>query len=172
MCVVHISKSNFKFYQIRKYLRQSKIHFISNNFTSTNSEHSKIAIGNQKSLCRICKVLKIFIFTVVHKSIPFVTKDIKSTKRNSSRFCKNVPRSSIAAQCQIVTFMFPNKFALFSNQSASMHRIYVAGYSEDVRNLILVYPTLICKFFRTFLGEIHRVNPEILVYPRIHRIHL
>ena len=123
MCAVHISKSNFKFYQIRiQYLRQSKIYFISNNFTSTNSEHSKIAIGNQKSLCSICKVLKIFIFTVVHKSIPFVTKDIKSTKRNSSRFCKNVSRSSIAEQCQIVTFMFPNKFALFPNQPInSMH---------------------------------------------------
>ena len=43
---------------------------------------------------------------------------------------------------------------------------------EGVRNLILVYPTLIHKFFGTFFGEIHRVNPEILVYPRIHWIHL
>ena len=45
---------------------------------------------------------------------------------------------------------------------------------EGVRNLILVYqyPTLIRKFVGTFFGEIHTVNPEILVYPRIHRIHL
>ena len=42
---------------------------------------------------------------------------------------------------------------------------------EGVRNLILVYPTLIRKFSGTFFGEIHTVNPEILVYPRIHRIH-
>ena len=38
---------------------------------------------------------------------------------------------------------------------------------EDVRNLILVYPSLTNNFFLTFLGEIHRVNPEILGYPRI-----
>ena len=44
---------------------------------------------------------------------------------------------------------------------------------EGVRNLILVYqyPTLIRKFVGIFFGEIHTVNPEILVYPRIHRIH-
>ena len=35
---------------------------------------------------------------------------------------------------------------------------------EDVRNLILGYPLLTNG---TFLGEIHRVNPEILGYPRI-----
>ena len=37
-------------------------------------------------------------------------------------------------------------------------------YREDVRNLILGYPLLTNG---TFLGEIHRVNPEILGYPRI-----
>ena len=141
MCAVHISKSNFKFYQIRKYLRQSKIHFISNNFTSTNSEHSKIAIGNQKSLCSICKVLKIFIFTVVHKSIPFVTKDMKSTKRNSSRFCKNAPRSSIAAQCQIVSFMFPNISPLPPYQPINIHIIQVAGITDSILSAITNFST-------------------------------
>ena len=43
----------------------------------------------------------------------------------------------------------------------------IAGRS--VRNLILGYPTLIHKNIGTFLGEIHRVNPEILGYPRIPR---
>ena len=38
---------------------------------------------------------------------------------------------------------------------------------EDVRNLILGYPSLKNKHFGTFLGEIHRINPEILGYPRI-----
>ena len=38
---------------------------------------------------------------------------------------------------------------------------------EDVRNLILGYPSLTNKIFGTFWGEIHRVNPEILGYPRI-----
>ena len=38
---------------------------------------------------------------------------------------------------------------------------------EDVRNLILGYPSLKNKNFGTFLGEIHRINPEILGYPRI-----
>ena len=33
---------------------------------------------------------------------------------------------------------------------------------EGVRNLILGYPSLINKIFGTFLGENHRVNPEIL----------
>ena len=50
------------------------------------------------------------------------------------------------------------------NQKVIKHR-------EVVRNLILGYPTLIHKFFGTFFGEIHRVNPEILGYPRIPRIH-
>ena len=40
-------------------------------------------------------------------------------------------------------------------------------YREDVRNLILGYPSLKNKNFGTFLGEIHRINPEILGYPRI-----
>ena len=45
-------------------------------------------------------------------------------------------------------------------------------YGEGIRNLILVYPTLILhRFIGTFFGEIHTVNPEILVHPRIHRIH-
>ena len=38
---------------------------------------------------------------------------------------------------------------------------------EEVRNLILGYPSLKNKNFGTFLGEIHRINPEILGYPRI-----
>ena len=38
---------------------------------------------------------------------------------------------------------------------------------EDVRNLILGYPSLKNKNVGTFLGEIHRINPEILGYPRI-----
>ena len=38
---------------------------------------------------------------------------------------------------------------------------------EDVRNLILGYPSLKNNNFGTFLGEIHRINPEILGYPRI-----
>ena len=40
-------------------------------------------------------------------------------------------------------------------------------HREDVRNLILGYPSLKNKNFGTFLGEIHRINPEILGYPRI-----
>ena len=40
-------------------------------------------------------------------------------------------------------------------------------FREDVRNLILGYPSLKNKNFGTFLGEIHRINPEILGYPRI-----
>ena len=38
---------------------------------------------------------------------------------------------------------------------------------EEVRNSILGYPSLKNKNFGTFLGEIHRINPEILGYPRI-----
>ena len=41
------------------------------------------------------------------------------------------------------------------------------NYREDVRNLILGYPSLKNKNFGTFLGEIYRINPEILGYPRI-----
>ena len=33
--------------------------------------------------------------------------------------------------------------------------------------MILGYPSLKNKNFGTFLGEIHRINPEILGYPRI-----
>ncbi len=43
-------------------------------------------------------------------------------------------------------------------------------FREGFRNLILGYPTLIQKNFGIFFGEIHRVNPEILGYPRIPRI--
>ena len=43
----------------------------------------------------------------------------------------------------------------------------IALFREDVRNLILGYPSLKNKNFGTFLGEIHRINPEILGYPRI-----
>ena len=38
---------------------------------------------------------------------------------------------------------------------------------EEVRNLILGYPSLKNENVGTFLGEIHRKNPEILGYPRI-----
>ena len=38
---------------------------------------------------------------------------------------------------------------------------------EEVRNSILGYPSLKNKNFGTFLGEIYRINPEILGYPRI-----
>ena len=43
----------------------------------------------------------------------------------------------------------------------------MVSYRDDVRNLILGYPSLKNKNFGTFLGEIHRINPEILGYPRI-----
>ena len=33
--------------------------------------------------------------------------------------------------------------------------------------MILGYPSLKNKIFGNFLGEIHRINPEILGYPRI-----
>ena len=40
-------------------------------------------------------------------------------------------------------------------------------FGEEVRNSILGYPSLKNKNFGTFLGEIYRINPEILGYPRI-----
>ena len=40
-------------------------------------------------------------------------------------------------------------------------------FREEVRNSILGYPSLKNKNFGTFLGEIYRINPEILGYPRI-----
>ena len=43
----------------------------------------------------------------------------------------------------------------------------VKSSREEVRNSILGYPSLKNKNFGTFLGEIHRINPEILGYPRI-----
>ena len=43
----------------------------------------------------------------------------------------------------------------------------VTIFREEVRNSILGYPSLKNKNFGTFLGEIHRINPEILGYPRI-----
>ena len=46
-------------------------------------------------------------------------------------------------------------------------QVAAGNYREEVRNLILGYPSLKNKNFGTFLGEIHRINPEILGYPRI-----
>ena len=43
----------------------------------------------------------------------------------------------------------------------------VKSSREEVRNSILGYPSLKNKNFGTFLGEIYRINPEILGYPRI-----
>ena len=43
----------------------------------------------------------------------------------------------------------------------------MSTFREVVRNLILGYPSLTNKIFEIFLGEIHKVNPEILGYPRI-----
>ena len=47
------------------------------------------------------------------------------------------------------------------------NKISLLIYREDVRNLILGYPSLKNKIIGNFLGEIHRINPEILGYPRI-----
>ena len=49
----------------------------------------------------------------------------------------------------------------------AVKQIKIVIVREDVRNLILGYPSLKNKNFGTFLGEIHRINPEILGYPRI-----
>ena len=46
-------------------------------------------------------------------------------------------------------------------------KILILIRREEVRNSILGYPSLKNKNFGTFLGEIHRINPEKLGYPRI-----
>ena len=61
---------------------------------------------------------------------------------------------------KISVLLLESPFALFESKATKR----IPRGREDVRNLTLGYPSL---KNRNSLGEIHKVNPEILGYPRI-----
>ena len=88
-------------------------------------------------------------------------------QRNVFNSCVRKRNDAYNENTSCATLTFPYYVCIF-NQKSVVHVLqkFVTS-TECVRNLILGYPTLIHKIFETFFGEIHRVNPEILRYPRI-----
>ena len=81
--------------------------------------------------------------------------------------------SLFSAKPESMYFWFGKGLTLNSSPYVVRHASMLMFMTREcVRNFILGYPTLIHKIFGTYFGEIHRVNLEILGYPRISRIPL